>query len=187
MNIYADIPSPAMKQATENASLYGVNNHGLTNLHRVYWNLPTPALYEEAVFRGEGVIAHCGPFVVNTGKHTARAAADKYIVREQTTEDKVWWGQYNRPFTPEKFSALLTRLQGFLQGRDIFVQDCYAGADQDVRMPIRIITEKAWHSMFARTMFTKLRTIEEMRRHVPEFTVIAAPSFLASPIVDGTR
>ncbi|MGE5568357.1 MAG: phosphoenolpyruvate carboxykinase (ATP) [Rhodospirillales bacterium] len=187
MNIYADIPSPAMKQATENASLYGVNNHGLTNLHRIYWNLPTPALYEEAIFRGEGVIAHSGPFVVNTGKHTARAAADKYIVREHTTENRIWWGQYNRPYTPEKFSALMTRLQGFLQGRDIFVQDCYAGADQDVRMPIRIITEKAWHSLFARTMFTKLRTIEEMRRHVPEFTVIAAPSFLASPIVDGTR
>jgi phosphoenolpyruvate carboxykinase (ATP) len=187
MNPYIDIPSPAMKQATENASIYGVHNHGLTNLHRVYWNLPTPTLYEEAVFRGEGSIAHSGPFVVNTGKHTARSAADKFIVREHTTENHIWWGQYNRPYTPEKFSALMTRLQGFLQGRDIFVQDCYAGADQDVRMPIRIITEKAWHSLFARTMFTKLRTIEEMKRHVPEFTIIAAPSFLASPIVDSTR
>ncbi len=187
MNLYIDIPSPAMKQATENASVFGVNNHGLTNLHRVYWNLPTPALYEEAVFRGEGSVCHSGPFVVNTGKHTARSAADKFIVREQTTEGKIWWGQYNRPYTPEKFSALMARLQGFLQGRDIFVQDCYAGADQDVRMPIRIITEKAWHSMFARTMFTKLRTIEEMKRHVPEFTIIAAPSFHGSPIVDSTR
>jgi phosphoenolpyruvate carboxykinase (ATP) len=187
MNVYLDIPSPALKQATENASIFGVNNHGLTNLHRVYWNLSSPALYEEAVFRGEGSICHAGPLIVNTGKHTARAAADKFIVSEQTTDSKIWWGQYNRPFNPDKFSALLTRLQGFLQGRDIFVQDCYAGSDEDVRMPIRIITEKAWHSLFARTMFTRLRTTEEMRRHVPEFTIIAAPSFNASPIIDSTR
>jgi len=187
MNIYMDIPSPAVKQAGQTASLYGVQNHGLNNLRNVYWNLPTCALYEEAVFRGEGIIGHNGPFVVNTGKHTARAAADKFVVQEQTTEKKIWWGQYNRPFNPENFGALFARLQGFLQGRDIFVQDCYAGADEEVRMPIRIIAEKAWHSLFARTMFTRLRTVEEMRRHVPEFTVIAAPSFKASPIIDSTR
>jgi phosphoenolpyruvate carboxykinase (ATP) len=187
MNLFLDIPSPVAKQATENASMYGVQNHGLWNLHKIYWNLPTPALYEEAVFRGEGKITHAGPFCVHTGKHTARAAADKFIVREQTTEERIWWGQYNRPFNPEQFSALLARLQGYLQGRDIFVQDCYAGSDEDVRMPIRIITEKAWHSLFARTMLTKLRTVEEMRRHVPEFTVIAVPGFNASPIIDSTR
>jgi phosphoenolpyruvate carboxykinase (ATP) len=187
MNLYLDIPSPASKQALENASIFGVNNHGLANLHKVYWNLPTSALYEEAVFRGEGRICHNGPLVVDTGKHTARAATDKFIVCEQTSENNVWWGTYNRPFNPDKFSVLLTRLQGYLQGRDIFVQDCYAGADEDARMPIRIITEKAWHSLFARTMFTRLRTIEEMKRHVPEFTIIAAPSFNASPIIDSTR
>ncbi len=99
MNIYQDIPSPAQGIAAQNASMYGLQNHGLTNLHRVYWNLTSGPLYEEAVFRGEGGIAHLGPFLVNTGKHTARAAADKFIVREQTTEDKVWWGQYNRPFS----------------------------------------------------------------------------------------
>jgi phosphoenolpyruvate carboxykinase (ATP) len=187
MNLYLDIPSPASKQAGENASNFGVINHGLVNLHRVYWNLPVPALYEEAVFRGEGSITHAGPFLVNTGKHTARAAADKFIVSEQTTDSKIWWGQYNRPYNPDKFSALLTRLQGFLQGRDIFVQDCWAGSDEDARMPIRIITEKAWHSMFARTLFTRLRSTEEMKRHVPEFTIIAAPSFNASPIIDSTR
>jgi phosphoenolpyruvate carboxykinase (ATP) len=187
MNLYLDIPSPSAKEAGANASVFGLNNHGLINLHKVYWNLPAPALYEEAIFRGEGRMCFSGPFAVTTGKHTARAAADKYIVREQTTEDKVWWGTYNRPYTPEKFSALLARLQGFLQGRDVFVQDCYAGADEDVRLPIRIITEKAWHSLFARTMFSKLRTVEEMKRHVPEFTIICAPSFFASPIVDSTR
>jgi phosphoenolpyruvate carboxykinase (ATP) len=143
MNVYQDIPSPAQGIAAQNASIYGLQNHGLTNLHRVYWNLTSGPLYEEAVFRGEGSIAHLGPFLVNTGKHTARAAADKFIVREQTTEDAVWWGQYNRPFSPEKFSALLTRMQGYLQSRDVFVQDLYAGADSEARLPIRIITEKA--------------------------------------------
>lgn len=187
MNVYTDIASPASRQASETASAFGLNNYGLCNLHRVYWNLPTATLYEESVFRGEGQITHLGPFVVRTGKHTARSASDKFIVQEQTTSDKIWWGEYNRPYTAEKFSVLLARMQGYLQGRDVFVQDCYAGADPDHRMPIRIITEKAWHSLFARTMFTKLRTADQMKRHVPDFTVIAAPGFLGSPIVDSTR
>jgi phosphoenolpyruvate carboxykinase (ATP) len=187
MNVYQDIPSPAQAIAGQNASIYGLQNHGLTNLHRVYWNLTSGPLYEEAVFRGEGSIAHLGPFLVNTGKHTARAAADKFIVREQTTEDAVWWGQYNRPFSPEKFSALLTRMQGYLQSRDVFVQDLYAGSDSEARLPIRIVTEKAWHSLFARTMFSKPQTLEDMKHHVPEFTIIGAPGFNGSPIIDATR
>jgi phosphoenolpyruvate carboxykinase (ATP) len=187
MNPYLDLPSPAQAEAGKLASVYGLQNHGLTNLHRVYWNLPTASLYEETVFRGEGRVAHLGPMIVNTGKHTARAAADKFIVRERTTEDRVWWGEYNRPFSPEQFSALLTRMQGFLQGRDVFVQDCYAGSDPDFRLPIRIVTEKAWHSLFARNLFIKIHATEEMKRHVPEFTVICAPSFLASPVIDGAR
>jgi phosphoenolpyruvate carboxykinase (ATP) len=187
MNIYLDVQSPAVQEAGKLASDYGLQNHGLTNLRRVYWNLPTPALYEESVFRSEGRLTHLGPLLVSTGKHTARAAADKFVVREQTTEDRVWWGQYNRPFTSENFSALLTRLQGYLQGRDVFVQDCHAGADPEYSLPIRIVTQKAWHSLFARCMFLKIRNQDALKKHVPEFTVIAVPGFLASPLVDGTR
>jgi len=139
------------------------------------------------VFRSEARLTHLGPVAVSTGKHTARAAADKFVVREQTTEDRVWWGQYNRPFTGENFSALLTRLQGYLQGRDVFVQDCHAGADPEFSLPIRIITQKAWHSLFARTMFLKIRNQDLLKKHIPEFTVIAVPGFLASPMIDGTR
>jgi len=157
------------------------------NLRRVYWNLSTAALYEEIVFRSEGTLTHLGPVLVNTGKHTARAAADKFVVREQSTEERVWWGTYNRPFTGENFSSLLTRLQGYLQGRDVFVQDCFAGADPEYSMPIRIITQKAWHSLFARTMFLKAHNQDNLKKHVPEFTVLAVPGFLASPMVDGTR
>jgi phosphoenolpyruvate carboxykinase (ATP) len=188
MNPYLDPPSPAQAEALRLASAFGLQNHGIANLHRAYWNLPTASLYEEIVFRGEARISHLGPVVVNTGKHTARAAADKFVVREHSTENHVWWGEYNRPFSPEKFSALHSRLLGFLQGRDLFVQDCYAaGADPDYRLPIRIVTEKAWHSLFARNMFMKIRQTEELKRHMPEFTVICAPSFLGSPVIDGTR
>jgi phosphoenolpyruvate carboxykinase (ATP) len=184
---FLNMPTPASKEAALLSSVYGLENHGLTRLNRVYWNLPAAALYEEAVFRAEGCIAVEGPLVVKTGKHTARAAADKFITREQTTEDKVWWGEYNRPFTAENFNQLLVRMQGYLQGRDVFVQDLYAGADPAYRLPIRVITEKAWHSLFARTMFLKPANFDAYRKHVPEFTIIVAPGFNASPIIDGTR
>jgi phosphoenolpyruvate carboxykinase (ATP) len=187
MNIYTDIPSPALKEAGLSASTYGLQNHGLANMRRVYWNLPTASLYEEAIFRGEGQICHLGPFVTHTGKHTARAAADKFVVREPDSEGYIWWGQHNRPFASENFNVLLSRVQAFLQARDVFVQDCYAGADPDYRLPIRIITEYAWHSLFARNMFLKPETLDAYKKHVPDFTIIAAPSFNASPLIDSTR
>ncbi|MBI4890742.1 MAG: phosphoenolpyruvate carboxykinase (ATP) [Acidobacteria bacterium] len=187
MNIYTDIPSPAMKEAGLAASVYGLQNHGLANLRRVYWNLPEAALYEEAIFRGEGRLAAEGPFVVHTGKHTARAAADKSVVKEPTSEGYIWWGQHNRPFSTENFNTLLARLQAYLQGRDVFVQDCFGGADADYRLPVRVITEQAWHSLFVRTMLLKPATLDGYRNHVPEFTIIAAPGFNASPLIDSTR
>ncbi len=187
MNIYYDIESPAWKEAGQAASDFGIKNHGILNPRKVYWNLPTGALYEEAVFRGEGRVAHQGPLVVLTGKHTGRSAADKYIVREQKTEEHVWWGEYNRPYNPENFSALLSRMQAFFQGRDVFVQDLFAGADPDNSLPIRVITERAFSSLFVRTMFLKPRTQEALKKHVPEFTIICAPSFQANPLVDMTR
>ena len=187
MNLFLDVASPAVAEAGALASLYGLENHGLQNLRRVYWNLPAAALYEEAIHRSEGRLSDHGAFVVDTGKHTARAAADKFVVREPATEEHVWWGQYNRPFNPESFSALHARLCGYLQGRDVFVQDVYGGADPEHRLAVRIVTQKAWHSLFARTMFLKNRTLDEQRRHVPDFTIIAAPGFQASPMSDGTR
>jgi len=186
MNNLLNIKTPAEAQATALKADYGLENLGLMNLRQVYWNLPIEALYEEVVFRGEGRITQQGPLVVRTGQHTGRSASDKVIVREANSENHVWWGEYNRPLAPEKFDELYGRLQGFFQGRDVFVQDCYVGADPDYRMPIRIITELAWHSMFARNMFLPLQTNEEYRRHIPTFTVIAAPSFKALPQIDQT-
>lgn len=186
MNNLLNIRTPAELQAAELKSDYGIENHGLDNQRIVYWNLPEEALYEEIIFRNEGKITHQGPLLVSTGKHTARAADDKYIVREKESGPYIWWGEYNRPLSAEKFSELYSRLLGFLQGRDIFIQDCFAGADPNHQLPIRIITELAWHSLFARNMFIKPLRNEDYRRHVPEFTVICVPSFKSSPIVDGT-
>jgi len=184
---YLEFETPASKQASELASDFKLSNHGLLKLDRVFWNLPTPALYEEAIFRGEAHMVYGGPLIVNTGKWSARAANDKFIVKESSTEDKIWWGVYNRPFSQEKFDGLLARLQAFLQGEELFVQDCYVGADPNYRMPIRIITDSAWQSLFARNMFLTIRNRDELKKHVPEFTLIAAPSFTCDPRIDGTR
>ncbi len=187
MKQHLGVKSPAFKQAKTTASDFGLKNHGLKHLNKVYWNLPTSALYEEIIFRDEGKMAHMGPMIVNTGKHTARAANDKLIVKETTTSGDIWWGEYNRPYSKQSFFGLLNRLQGYLQGKDVFVQDCYVGADPNYRLPIRIITEYAWHSLFARNMFIPIRSYDELKKHVPEFTLICAPSFHASPEIDSTN
>ncbi|MCB2201489.1 phosphoenolpyruvate carboxykinase (ATP) [bacterium] len=181
-----DIKTPAQNEAKATKAEFSLSNYGFRNLHRVYWNLPTEALYEEAIFRGEGHMTKDGPLSVNTGDWTARAANDKAIVKEPTTEERIWWGEYNRPFSVEKFNAVYQRMQGFLQGRDLFVTDCYAGHDENYRLPVRIITEYAWHALFARNMFIEPITNDEMRMFMPEFTVISLPQFRGMPEIDGT-
>src|SRR5512141_893624 len=186
MNNILNIKTPAEGIARTRKADFNLSSHGIGNLRLAYWNLPTEALYEEAVFRGEGVTTAGGPFVVNTGKHTARSANDKFIVRETDSEENVWWGQYNRPFAPEKFQALYDRMLGYLQGRDVFVQDVYAGADDKYRLPVRIVTESAWHAMFVRNMFLVPQSLEEYKRFVPEFTIVGLPQFKGMPAVDNT-
>ncbi|TKJ41054.1 phosphoenolpyruvate carboxykinase (ATP) [candidate division LCP-89 bacterium B3_LCP] len=167
-------------------SKYGLENHGLTNLGRVHWNHNTPALYEAIIRKQEGHISHLGPVVVRTGTHTGRAAKDKFIVAEPTSESLVWWGNINKPYPEDKFKLLFRRIQAFLQGKEVYVQDCYAGADPDYRMPIRVITENAWHNLFARNMFIQA-PVETLEDHVPEFTVLQVPNFHADPDLDGTH
>jgi phosphoenolpyruvate carboxykinase (ATP) len=186
-NNLLNIKTPAEDQANALKSDYGLDNHGLTNLRKVYWNIPSESLYEEIVFRREGRISHMGPVIVESGKHTARAAQDKFVVREPNSEGNIWWGEYNRPISPATFDDTLRRMQGFVQGRDLFVQDCFAGADPAYRLPVRIISEYAWHSLFARNMFILPKNREEYRQHIPEFTVFCIPSFKAFESIDGTR
>jgi phosphoenolpyruvate carboxykinase (ATP) len=187
MNHLLNAKTPAQSVAMLLKSDYGLENHGFINLGRVYWNLPPAVLYEESLFRGEGWMVDAGPLLVHTGKHTARSASDKFIVREPESEAHVWWGSYNRPFAPEKFEDVYNRLLAYFQGRDVFVQDVYAGADPNYRLRVRIITETAWHSLFARNMFIPPTSREEYQRFIPEFTLIAAPGFKAFPPMDATR
>ena len=167
-------------------SKVGLDTHGLANLKNVYWNLSTPALYEEAVKRDEGVIAHLGPLVVRTGQFTGRSANDKFIVDEPASRDKIWWGDVNRPISSDRFDELHRRMASYLQGKDVFVQDCWCGADPDYRMPVRIITQYAWHNLFIRNMFIQA-TREELADHEPEFVVIDCPGFHAFPEIDQTN
>jgi len=167
-------------------STYGLENHGIKIVNAVYWNLSTPLLYEEAIRRREGRMAHLGPLVVRTGQYTGRAPKDKFIVQDAGSFDKVWWGSVNAPMEEPKYEALKRRLLAYWQGRDLFVQDCYVGADPNYRLPIRVVTETAWHNLFARNMFIQ-ESAAELAAHVPEFTVLHAPNFHAIPEDDGTR
>jgi phosphoenolpyruvate carboxykinase (ATP) len=175
-----------MREHGTRRSNYGLDNLGISNVNDVYWNLSTPALYEEVVRRREGLVAHLGPLVVRTGHHTGRSPNDKFIVREPSSEGNIWWGNVNRPFTPERFDHLYARLLAYLQLKDVYVQDCFAGADPEYRVPIRVITESAWHSLFARNMFIQARQ-EQYQDFIPEFTIINTPRFHAVPSIDGTN
>jgi phosphoenolpyruvate carboxykinase (ATP) len=163
---------------------YELDNYGIRGAARVYWNLSAPELYEEIARRNEGVLSEHGALIVDTGEHTGRAAKDKAIVRDPDSEEKVFWGEVNKPFSQENFNAVKERVMAHARGRDLFVQDTFGGADPRYRLPVRVISELSWHSLFARTMF--ISGSRETPHH-PEFTVINFPSFTADPKLDGTR
>ncbi|MGB8507627.1 MAG: phosphoenolpyruvate carboxykinase [Pyrinomonadaceae bacterium] len=162
----------------------GLETLGIKPTANVYWNLNTPELYEEIARREEGVFAPQGALLVDTGEFTGRAAKDKAIVREPSSEEKIFWGDVNKEFPQEKFDAIRERMMEYASGRDLFVQDTYGGADPRYRLPVRIVTELAWHSLFARTMFINDESAADFK---PEFTVVNIPSFKADPATDGTR
>jgi phosphoenolpyruvate carboxykinase (ATP) len=168
------------------ASEPALDTHGLYNLGNVYWNLPTPALYEQAIRAREGVLSHMGPLVVRTGHHTGRSANDKFVVEEPSSKDQIWWGEVNRPIDEAHFDLVHHRLASYFQMKDVYVQDCFVGADPKYRMPVRIVSEYAWHSLFARNLFIQ-PVPEERDQLIPEFTVIDAPRFHAIPTLDNTR
>jgi phosphoenolpyruvate carboxykinase (ATP) len=158
-----------------------LNSLDLKNVGNVYHNLSTPELYEEAIRRNEAMVGHLGPLVVSTGKYTGRSANDKFVVKEPFTEDQIWWGKINKPFDPADFDRVLYGLRSYLQNKDIFVQDAYAGADPEYRIKVRVISEHAWHSLFARTMFIREFDPEVIANFEPDYTVIHCPDFQADP------
>ncbi|OIO66783.1 MAG: phosphoenolpyruvate carboxykinase (ATP) [Zetaproteobacteria bacterium CG_4_9_14_3_um_filter_49_83] len=161
---------------------------GLHNLEDVYWDLPTPRLYEHAIRNREGHLAHLGALVVRTGHFTGRAVKDKFIVDEPGSREHVWWGDFNRAISEERFDALYLRVCRYLEGQQVYVEDCLVGADSKYEKPVRVITQDAWHALFARTMF--VRPVDLGREATPDrpaFTVLHVPHFHAMPSQDGTN
>src|SRR5262245_41260794 len=152
---------------------------------RVKWNLSMAALYEEAIRKQEGVIAAEGPLVCRTGQHTGRSPNDKFIVREPLSEKLIGWGKVNKPMEQAQWDALHADFIESLTNKELYVLDCYAGADSTYRLPVRIITEYAWHNLFCRNLF--IDDPAAAMAQAPEFTVIDSPSFKADPKRHGTR
>jgi phosphoenolpyruvate carboxykinase (ATP) len=171
-------------------SSFGIENHGITEAGTVYWNLPVCRLHEMAIQRGEGVTAADGPIVCLTGPHTGRSPNDKFLVSDPSIEGDIWWGDTNRRFDRERFDGLLVKAREHVKGRDLFVFDGHAGAvdaDPGHRMAVRVITENAWHSHFARNMFVREEDPAKLASFEPEFVVWNVASLQADPQTDGTR
>ncbi len=165
----------------------GLEIHGITNADVVHWNLPTPALYEEAIRRREATLAHLGALLMRTGDHMGRSPNDRFIVREESTEKDIWWGKINSPFEESQFKNLYQRVRAYLQHKELFVFDGYVGADTRYQRKVRVINELASQNLFARNMFIRETNQEKLRTFEPDFTVIDVPSFHANPEEDGTR
>ena len=164
-----------------------LSKQGIETNATLFWNLPTAPLVEAALARGEGKLGKEGPLVVNTGKFTGRSPKDKYIVRDATTEDNVWWGPINQPMTPEHFANLKADfLAAVAEKEELFVQDLFGGSQPDYRVNVRVINELAWHSHFVRTMLVR-PTAAELDAFEPEYTIIYLPSFVADPERHGCR
>ncbi|QPH54415.1 phosphoenolpyruvate carboxykinase [Pontivivens ytuae] len=158
---------------------------GLTGVAKTHYNLLEPALIEAACCRGEGTLGRGGAFLVSTGKHTGRSPKDKFVVREPSVEDTIWW-ENNAPMAPDAFARLHADMLEHIKGGELFVQDLYGGADPAYRLNVRVVTELAWHNLFIRHLLRRPE-VEELASFVPEFTILNCPSFSADPERHGCR
>jgi len=163
-----------------------IESVGIINVANQYWNLPPAELVEHSLRDGSGVLSDTGALVVKTGDFTGRAPKDRFIVIDDTTRDKVDWGDVNMPFEPAHFDALHQKVTSYLEGKDVYVRDAYACADGDYRLNIRAITEYSWSNLFCNNLFLR-PTKEEVENQESEWTIIAAPGFHANPEIDHTR
>ncbi|MGA3097214.1 MAG: phosphoenolpyruvate carboxykinase (ATP) [Bryobacteraceae bacterium] len=161
-----------------------LEQHGLRNLKVAHWNLGVAQLLEHAVQRGEGEFAANGAFVVRTGQFTGRSPKDKFVVRDEETEANVEWGTVNQPLSEAHFDSIHSRVLEFWQGREAYVQDCLSGANTNYAMRFRVITQFAWHALFARQLFLRQ---DEAEPGGPDFTILFAPEFQVDPAADGTN
>ncbi len=174
-----------MRSAGISSSRHGLDLHGFHDLKTVYWNLGTAELVEHAIQRDEARLAANGALVVSTGQRTGRSPKDKFVVQSAPSAELIEWGKTNAPIERQRCDALRTDLGRYLVGQNVYVQDCFAGADPAYRLPIRVISQLSWHSLFARTLFVRPEP-GSTAEHRPEFTVVSAPEFRADPRRHGT-
>jgi phosphoenolpyruvate carboxykinase (ATP) len=164
---------------------HGADAIGLRNLKAVHWNLEAPRLYEESLARREGQLARGGALVATTGSHTGRSPKDKFVVRDATTENEIWW-ENNGAITPDQFDTLLSDFLAHAEGKELFAQDLFGGADPAHRVKARVFTEFAWHSLFIRNLLIRPER-DDLSAYVPDLTLIDLPSFQADPARHGCR
>lgn len=164
---------------------FRLENSGITGVKTVHYNLQEHDLVNAAVRRGEGEVGRGGAFLVTTGKHTGRSPLDKFVVRDPSVEDSIWW-ENNKPMSPENFAVLKADMLEHVKGSEMFVQDLYGGADPEYRLNVRLVTELAWHNLFIRHLLRRPE-VDELDSFTSEFTVINCPSFNADPARHGCR
>jgi phosphoenolpyruvate carboxykinase (ATP) len=152
----------------------------------VHLNLPPAALVESALCRGEGILTDTGALMCDTGQFTGRSPKDRFIVRDELTTESVWWGDINIAFDPQQFDQLQQKMVAYLEGRELFVREAYAGAHPATQIKLRIVNEMAWHNLFCYNLFLRPEADADTS-WAADFSIICAPGFEADPAVDGTR
>lgn len=174
-----------MHDYKQDSQTISVDKYGIKNA-KVNYQLSSEELHAETLQKGQGKEASSGALAVNTGEFTGRSPKDRFIVKDDVTRDTVWWGNINIPFETDKFDALYDRVMGFLSEKEIYVRDCYACADENYKLSIRVINETPWMNLFAHNMFLR-PSDEELTNFDPEWLIVNAPGFMADPTIDGTR
>ncbi len=174
-----------MKDSASVTKTISLKSYGI-NHDNVNYQLSPDELHDTTIELGMGKEASSGALAVNTGEFTGRSPMDRFIVKDDITSDKVWWGDINIPFDSEKFDKLYDKVIAYLNEKELYVRDSYACADPEYKMNIRVINEYPWSNMFAYNMFLR-PTEDELEDFDPEWTVVNAPGFMADPNVDGTR
>ncbi|MER9747917.1 phosphoenolpyruvate carboxykinase [Mesorhizobium sp. M0140] len=174
-----------MSEVGKRNSACAIDHIGLKTTGVVRYNFGAATLYEESIRRGEARLTAHGALVAETGQHTGRSPKDKFVVRNGDTEPHVWW-ENNKAISPAQFDTLLADFQAHAADKDLYVQDLVGGADAESRLPTRVITEFAWHSLFIRNLLIRPGATE-LEQFVPEMTIIDLPSFRADPLRHGSR
>jgi phosphoenolpyruvate carboxykinase (ATP) len=174
-----------MVNHTQNKKTVNLDQYGIKNA-TIRYQLSADELHNITLENKLGKESSTGALAINTGEFTGRSPMDRFIVKDEITKDRVWWGNINLEFDADKFQSLYEKVTTYLSEKEVFVRDSYACADEDYKLNIRVINEYPWSNMFAHNMFLR-PTNSELENFSPEWTVINAPGFMADPAVDGTR